>query len=187
MGCHVTPGTLTDQSPYRSKLSGIYAILCVAKELCDLYSITTSGLIIGCDHKKNIWMAIDKKGSLSPKSKSFDLISAIQHKIGKLPIPSPVTGSKVTRITSSPTRHASIRGLHLTLKWIHWQNYSGKTHIGRPTRQDAIHDETHAIYVLMDRNCVVLSRINCTQLVKVHHLVTLGHTRQTTIVTFAPN
>jgi hypothetical protein len=32
VGCHVTPGNPTDQSPYRSELSGIYGILCVVSQ-----------------------------------------------------------------------------------------------------------------------------------------------------------
>ena len=158
MGCHVTPGAPTDQSPYRSELSGIYAILCVAEEICDLYSITTGGLIIGCDNEKSIWMAIDKQGSLSPKSKSFDLISAIRKKIAKLPIS--ITSHWVKGHQDNFIRHPSRLDTWATLNIemdslakLFWEDS-----YGRPTRQHSIHDETHAIYVNGQKLCGPLSR-----------------------------
>jgi hypothetical protein len=63
IGCHVTPGNLSDQSPYRSELSGIYGILCVMEEICKLYDITSGKITIGCDNEKCLWMSIDKPGS----------------------------------------------------------------------------------------------------------------------------
>jgi hypothetical protein len=177
VGCHVTPGAPTDQSPYRSELSGIYAILCVAEELCQFYDITTGSLRIGCDNEKSIWMAIDKQGSLSPKSMSFDLISAIRHKIRKLPITiiSHWVKGHQDNLIRDPSRLDTWATLNIemdSLAKLFWEDS-----YGRATRQYKIHDETHAIYVKGQKLCGPLSNqlySACEGPPLQHHWVTRG-------------
>eukprot|EP00978_Attheya_sp_CCMP212_P031585 scaffold119962_cov81-Attheya_sp.AAC.6 len=75
----------TYQSAYQSKLSGIYVILYIVEDICVLHQIQTSSILtIECDNKKCLWTAIDKKGTVSPKASSFDLLLAIRNKIWQL-------------------------------------------------------------------------------------------------------
>jgi hypothetical protein len=153
VGCHVTPGHPSDQSPYRSELSGIYGILCVVEEICKLYDIQSGNITIGCDNEKCLWMSIDKPGSLSTRSKSFDLLSAIRHKIRNLPIT--VNSHWVKGHQDNFALHPSRLDLWATLNIemdslakLFWEDS-----FNRPTRQHRIHDETHFVSVRGDKIC----------------------------------
>ena len=157
VACHVSPGDPTDQSPYRSELSGIYGALCVAEELCSLYAISAGSLTIGCDNEKCLWMSIDKPGSLSPTSKSFDLLSAIRQKIAALPIT--IQAHWVKGHQDDYSRHPSRLDLWArlnievdSLAKLFWEDS-----VGRASRQHLIHGETHFIAVRGTKICSSLA------------------------------
>jgi hypothetical protein len=157
IACHVTPGDPSDQSPYRSELSGIYGILCVVEELCDLYRITSGSITIGCDNEKCLWMSIDKPGSITPRSKSFDLLSAIRQKIRTIPIT--VHSHWVKGHQDNYALHSSRLDLWArlniemdSLAKLYWEDS-----VGRQSRQHRIHDETNYISVRGHKICSSLS------------------------------
>ena len=147
LGCHVTPGFPSDQSPYRSELSGIYGILCVVEELCALYNIESGSFALGCDNESCLWMAIDKVGTLSPRSKSFDILSAIRSKIRSLPVTvrSHWVKGHQDNYSRDPSRLDLWARLNIemdSLAKLFWDDS-----LGRQDRQHRIHGETHFISV----------------------------------------
>eukprot|EP00978_Attheya_sp_CCMP212_P032089 scaffold123677_cov34-Attheya_sp.AAC.4 len=157
VGCHVTPGNPADQSPYRSKLSGIYGILCIVEELCKLHDIKSGGITIGCDNEKCLWMAIDKRGTTSPTSSSFDLLSAIRHKILKLPVSvsSHWVEGHQDNFLCDPSRLDLWARLNIemdTLAKLFWEDSRSRIH-----NQQCIHDETQAVYVRGTKICNKIS------------------------------
>ena len=147
IGCHVAPGFQSDQSPYRSELSGIYGILCVVEELCSLHNIESGSFTIGCDNETCLWMAINKCGTLSPRSKSFDLLSAIRFKIRSLPVTvrSHWVEGHQDNYSRDPSRLDLWARLNIemdSLAKLFWEDS-----VGRQDRQHRIHGETHFISV----------------------------------------
>ena len=86
-GMSLSPGTVSDQSAYRSELVGLLAIMDRLWQLCEDYSITKGSVTIYCDSKSALHKAFWRKPTnLSPSEKHSDLISAIMGIHRKLPI-----------------------------------------------------------------------------------------------------
>jgi hypothetical protein len=47
----VTPGEPSDQSPYRSKLSGLFGVVTMVHIICEQFKITSGAIEVGCDCK----------------------------------------------------------------------------------------------------------------------------------------
>jgi hypothetical protein len=157
LGCHVAPGSNSDQSPYRSELSGIYGILCVVEELCALHKVESGSFTIGCDNETCLWTAINKIGTLSPRSKSFDLLSAIRHKISKLPVTvrSHWVEGHQDNYSRDPSRLDIWARLNIemdSLAKLFWEDSVNRTH-----RQHEIHGETQFISVRGTKICSSLA------------------------------
>jgi hypothetical protein len=75
----ITPGGLTDQSPYRSELSGILSILVLIKHLCEVHNISDGSIEVGCDGLSALNRAFSYVSIINADEPSYDLLAAIQH------------------------------------------------------------------------------------------------------------
>jgi hypothetical protein len=77
---NVVPGDPKDQSSYRSELAGIFGIVTMARALCEVHSIPSGNICIGCDGK----IALNHVFGEGPGSDAdvstvdYDMISAIR-------------------------------------------------------------------------------------------------------------
>ena len=79
MGTVEVPGHGSDQSAYRSELAGIYAIVLVVEVIKDIWSISSGGILIGCDGKAALDQALNiKENTTACQQQQFDIISGIQ-------------------------------------------------------------------------------------------------------------
>jgi hypothetical protein len=72
----ITPGNPSDQSAYRSKLTGIYGIACTIRYLFSKYGIA-GHIIVGCDGLSALRQAQKAVDFVDPNSPQFDIIMAI--------------------------------------------------------------------------------------------------------------
>ena len=82
---HDTPGRQTDQSPYRSELSGISMMLAVIKCVLMCHKVTSGSIALGLDGEKAMTQA-SGNFPLFPTQRSFDLLVDIRTKLEQLPI-----------------------------------------------------------------------------------------------------
>jgi len=76
-GRAICPGGPTDQSAYRSELSGLYSILAVIHQLCLFYEVKEGQVEIGCDGSAALRIAFGRDPILSSDIPDFDLVGAI--------------------------------------------------------------------------------------------------------------
>ena len=76
---HDTPGRPTDQSPYRSELSGISMMLAVIKCVLMCHKVTSGSIALGLDGEKAMTQA-SGRFPLFPTQRSFDLLVDIRTK-----------------------------------------------------------------------------------------------------------
>ena len=73
------PGTVLDQSPYRSEIAGIYGIVVVVETIKEVLGMKKGRIIVGCDGKNALEQTVLFKENLcSCQQQHFDLISGIQ-------------------------------------------------------------------------------------------------------------
>jgi hypothetical protein len=85
-GCCTVPGQSTDQSAYRSELAGLFGMIKMTEAVCTAHQITAGSITLSCDGKGPL-DRISKTSWVTWASEDhFDLISAIQNTILKLPI-----------------------------------------------------------------------------------------------------
>ena len=79
MGVVNVPGTVLDQSAYRSEIAGIYGSVLVIETIKDTLKLDKGGITIGCDGKNALEQAVLVKDNvLSCQQQHFDLLSGIQ-------------------------------------------------------------------------------------------------------------
>jgi hypothetical protein len=78
LGVNRTPGSASDQSPYRAELSGISGILLVLSVLCKIHDITEGSICLGLDGDSTMKEASGAH-PLHADQPSFDLLSDIRH------------------------------------------------------------------------------------------------------------
>jgi len=76
-GTVVCPGAESDQSSYRSELTGLYAILAIIDQLCQFYSVNEGMIQIACDGLSALNMAFDHPPILTRDLPDYDLLGAI--------------------------------------------------------------------------------------------------------------
>ena len=81
-----TSGTEDEVNPYRSELQGIHALLLAVKILCQLHSVTSGRLIVGCDNQGGINKASPDWLRVRQSTSHCDLIRAIRRLKDALPI-----------------------------------------------------------------------------------------------------
>jgi hypothetical protein len=85
IGVNRTPGNPSNQSPYRTELSGISGILATLSILCQIYQISSGAVRIGLDGNSAMK---ESSGAhpLNPAQPSFDLLADIHAKNSWLPL-----------------------------------------------------------------------------------------------------
>ena len=85
MGANVIPGAILDQSSYRSKLGGIYAMILLVEQLCLQHHIESGSIEIGCDGLEALLKSFGDF-NLPYKAVDYDLLAAIRVKLEKSPL-----------------------------------------------------------------------------------------------------
>jgi len=76
-GSVVCPGGASDQSAYRSELTGLYVIMTVVNHLCEFYTIEEGSVEIGCDGLSALQTAFEQGTALSTDIPDYDIVGAI--------------------------------------------------------------------------------------------------------------
>ena len=76
-GVLVVPGYPSDQSPYRSELAGLYAIMTAVEAICAFYNIKEGSIEVACDGESALNNAIDFLDHDSPGKEQFDIFGAL--------------------------------------------------------------------------------------------------------------
>jgi hypothetical protein len=79
IGRVISPGTGSDQSAYRSKLSGILAIMIMVKHICSYHHISEGSVELACDGLSALNKAFSQVSILQLEDPNYDLIAAIKH------------------------------------------------------------------------------------------------------------
>jgi hypothetical protein len=84
----VTPGEPSDQSPYRSELSGLFGVVTMVHIICEQFKITSRAIEVGCDCKSALRHVFGKGPGFEAgiKDPAYDLRSAIRKTLAKSPI-----------------------------------------------------------------------------------------------------
>ena len=85
LGLNWVPGMIIDQTPYRSKLSGIDGLLTMLQIITSFFQIATGTITIGLDCIPAMNQAQSTE-SLRPYHPSFDLLQDIDNWIKNLPL-----------------------------------------------------------------------------------------------------
>jgi hypothetical protein len=73
------PGTVSDQSAYRSEIAGIYGSILVIETIKDALGLEKGGIMIVCDGKNALEQALNTEYNItSCQQQHFDLLSGIQ-------------------------------------------------------------------------------------------------------------
>ena len=72
----IVPGGPSDQSSFRSEVTGLYALCQMVWCLCKYYSIDHGHMTIGCDGKEALYRVFDPAFEPSPRDAHFDLLTA---------------------------------------------------------------------------------------------------------------
>ena len=79
MGNVNVPGTVLDQSAYRSEIAGVYGSVLVTEVIKETFGLERGGILIGYDGKEALKQAIDiEYNIISCQQQHFDLLSGIQ-------------------------------------------------------------------------------------------------------------
>ena len=79
------PGSMEDQSAYRSKLAGIAGLLAHIKIICEKYDIHKGNITLGLDGER-VLLLVSQDKEPEPHFRSYDMIKDIQTKLQELPI-----------------------------------------------------------------------------------------------------
>jgi hypothetical protein len=79
IGRVIAPGAESDQSAYRSELSGILAVMIMVKNLCLYHNITDGAVELACDGLSAIDKSFSYVSLLHIDEPNYDLITAIKH------------------------------------------------------------------------------------------------------------
>jgi hypothetical protein len=74
-GVNKTPGPIKEGDSLRCKISGIYEVLTLVREICKTHKITSGSITIWCDSTSAL-KVLDPEYLPDPKNSNFDLISA---------------------------------------------------------------------------------------------------------------
>ena len=83
--CHI-PGLAANESAYCGKLGRIFASFCIIEQACLEHNICSGTVIIACNRKEALNMAINPYRQPNLRCTDYDLLLAIWTKIGHLPI-----------------------------------------------------------------------------------------------------
>jgi ribonuclease HI len=85
---NVVPGTSTDQSSYRSELSGVLGLLHIIEAICSTFKITQGSVTIALDGREAMTQAsyTNVEQPLQAGQVAFDLLQTIRHTCSTLPI-----------------------------------------------------------------------------------------------------
>ena len=73
----VSPGQPSDQSPYRSKLSGLFSIITIMDTVCQYHGIDMGRIELACDGLSALEQATYDSDIVNPKFPQFNLVLAI--------------------------------------------------------------------------------------------------------------
>jgi hypothetical protein len=79
LGQVIAPGGPSDQSPYRSELTGIYSIMIMVNRLCEFYDIKEGEIELACDGLSALDKCFSHVSVLHVDDPNYDLIGAIKH------------------------------------------------------------------------------------------------------------
>jgi hypothetical protein len=79
IGRVISPGTGSDQSVYRSELSGILAIMIMVKHICSYHHISEGSIELACDGLSALNKALSQMSILQLEDPNYDLFAAIKH------------------------------------------------------------------------------------------------------------
>jgi hypothetical protein len=84
----VTRGEPSDQSPYRSKLSGLFGVVTMVHIICEQFKITSGAIEVGCDCESTLRHVFGKGPSFEAgiKDPDYNLWSAIRKMLANSPI-----------------------------------------------------------------------------------------------------
>jgi hypothetical protein len=75
----ITPGTPSQQNPYRSELSGLYASVATTNAIVQFFHISSGSMTLACDNLGAIRSTSYKAEHTSPTGAQFDLVMATQY------------------------------------------------------------------------------------------------------------
>jgi hypothetical protein len=75
----VTPGSSTQQNPYRSELSGLYASVTATNAIISFFSISSGLMTLACDNLGAICSTSYNADRTAPTGAHYDLVMAIQY------------------------------------------------------------------------------------------------------------
>jgi hypothetical protein len=82
-GSCISPGQLSDQSPYQSKLSRLFSIITIMDAVCQYHGIDVGRIELACDGLSALEQATYDSDIVNPKFPQFDLVlticKALQH------------------------------------------------------------------------------------------------------------
>ena len=79
MGSTLVPGYGSDQSAYRSEISGIYAMVLIVEMIKEVWGLQQGGILLGCDGKEALYQSLLIKNRMTVcHQQQFDLLSGIQ-------------------------------------------------------------------------------------------------------------
>ncbi len=79
IGCVISPGNGSDQSTYRSELSGNLAVVIMVKNLCTYHNIVEGSVELACNGFSALNKAFSYVSILQIEDPNYDLIAAIKH------------------------------------------------------------------------------------------------------------
>ncbi len=106
IGRVISPGTGSDQSAYRSELSGILAIMMMVKHICSYHHITDESVELACDRLSALNKTFSQVSILQLDDPNYDLIVAIKHQW----LYSPLLW-KITHVKGQQDNYVAVRQL----------------------------------------------------------------------------
>jgi hypothetical protein len=122
-GVNISPGAPSDQSAYRSEVSGLFGIATMIREICAFYNILDGTVQIGCDGLSALIQCTDPDYVVKPTSPQFDLITATRAMLQQCPvtwIPHHVKGHQDDDLTARLDRWALLNIEMDTRAKLHW-------------------------------------------------------------------
>jgi hypothetical protein len=122
-GVNITQAEPSDQSAYRSEVSGLFGIVTMIREICAFYNIIAGTVHIGCDGLSALNQCTDPDHVVKPTSPQFDLITATRAMLQQCPvtwIPHHVKGHQDDDQTALLDRWALLNIEMDTSAKLHW-------------------------------------------------------------------
>ena len=149
----VVPGQPTDQSAFRSEVSGLYALCHTIRLVCDYYRVLAGQVVLACDGKEALHRVFAADFEPMPRDEHFDLLIGAWEAIRQTPITwvsKWVKGHQDDDVTAELDDWAK---LNVAMDWqakLHWERHYPLPQL---TRQYKVFGEPWPLWLGKEKLC----------------------------------